>query len=59
VEVIINKDMVKKNLADDPDRYMRELYCRSTESQAVLNFKPYIQPVRFVQDPQPHFVSGV
>lgn len=59
VEVIINKDIVKKNLADDPDRYMRELYCRSTESQAVLNFKPYIQPVRFVQDPQPHFVSGV
>ena len=58
VEVIINKEQVKQSLKDDPDRYMRELYCRSTEANSVLNYKPYIAQVRYNADPYPHYETG-
>ena len=58
VEVIINKEQVKDSLADEPDRYMRELYCRATEANSVLNYKPYIAQVRFNPNPYPHYESG-
>ena len=58
VEVIINKDQVKASLQDDPDRYMRELYCRATEANSVLNYKPYIAQVRYSDNPYPHYESG-
>jgi hypothetical protein len=57
VEVIINKEQVKQSLQDEPDRYMRELYCRATENKSALNFKPYISQVKFLPDPYPHYVS--
>jgi len=56
--VIINKDQVKASLQDDPDRYMRELYCRATEANSVLNYKPYIAQVRYSDNPYPHYESG-
>lgn len=59
VEVIVNKDLVKNDLADDYDRYMRELYCRASELWTVLNYKPYVLPVREVQYPFPHYVIWV
>jgi len=58
VEVIINKEQVKLSLQDEPDRYMRELYCRATEANSVLNFKPYISQVRYSDNPYPHYESG-
>lgn len=58
VEVIINKELVKSDLADDPDRYMRELYCRATENQTALNYKPYIAQVKYKSDPYPHYIGG-
>lgn len=57
VEVIVNKELVKQDLADDPDRYMRELYCRATENQTALNYKPYIAQVRYESEPHPHYVG--
>ena len=59
VEVIVNKDLVKNDLADDYDRYMRELYCRSSELKTVLNYKPYVLPVRYESEPYPHYVMGL
>ena len=59
VEVIVNKDLVKNDLADDYDRYMRELYCRSSELKTVLNYKPYVLPVRYESQPYPHYVMGL
>lgn len=56
IEVIVNKDLVKNDLADDYDRYMRELYCRSSELKTVLNYKPYVLPVRYESQPYPHYV---
>ena len=58
VEVIINKEQVKASLEDEPDRYMRELYCRATEANSVLNYKPYIAQVRYSDNPYPHYESG-
>lgn len=57
VEVIVNKDQVKESLADDPERYMRELYCRSSESKTVLNYKPYIAQVYHKSGPNPYYYT--
>lgn len=59
VEVIVNKDLVKNELANEPDRYMRELYCRASESASVLNYKPYVAQVRFDPNPYPHYVTWI
>lgn len=57
VEVIINKEQVKKNLADKPERYMRELYCRTSEAKTVFNYKPYIAQVYFQNGPTPYYFT--
>lgn len=59
IEVIVNKDLVKNDLADDYDRYMRELYCRSSEIKTVLNYKPYVLPVRYESAPYPHYLNWI
>ena len=59
IEVIVNKDLVKNDLADDYDRYMRELYCRSSELKTVLNYKPYVLPVRYESAPYPHYLNWI
>lgn len=58
VEVIVNKEQVKASLEDEPDRYMRELYCRATEANSILNYKPYVAQVRYNANPYPHYESG-
>lgn len=56
VDVIIHKDIAKEELADKPDSYMRQLYCRMAEKKGVLNYKPYILPVEYHNEPHPMYV---
>lgn len=42
VDVILNKEQIKADYSVDPDRYMKELYCRSPKKNAVFNFKPHV-----------------
>lgn len=58
VEVIIDKDWAKRELADKPENFMRELYCRLSERTTVFNYKPYIVPVSYTEFPSPRYLSG-
>lgn len=58
VEVIVNKEVAKKELEDKPANYMRELYCRLSEEKKVFNYKPYIRQVRYSNVPYPCFITG-
>lgn len=42
IDVIIDKDGAKEELASDPERYMRNLYCRYLEKETVFSYKPSI-----------------
>lgn len=57
IEVIIDKEWAKKELADKPDNFMRELYCRVSEKTTVFNYKPYIVPVRYTDFPSPSYIA--
>lgn len=57
VEVIVNKDLAKEALADKPENYMRELYCRVSEQQNVFNYKPYVIPVKYTDNPHPMYFT--
>ena len=42
IDVIIDKDGAKEELASDPEKYMRNLYCRYLEKETVFSYKPSI-----------------
>ena len=62
VEVIVDKEGSKAELEDNPEAYMRQLYCRYLEKETVFNYKPALINSVFIpmgQDPQypaPHYI---
>ena len=64
VEVIVDKEGSKAELEDNPEAYMRQLYCRYLEKETVFNYKPALINSVFIpmgQDPQypaPHYILG-
>lgn len=65
IEVITDKDGAKAALQDNPESFMRQLYCRYLEKEGVFNYKASIVPSKFVppssdpQFPQPHYLIGL
>lgn len=62
VDVIINKQHAKEALLDNPDSYMRQLYCRMLEKKTVFSYKHSLITSRFsnatVSTPHPHYLLG-
>ena len=47
IDVILDKDGIKKMYSVDPDKYMKELYCRAPQKKTLFNYKPYTVQVKY------------
>jgi hypothetical protein len=52
VDVILDKEGIKSSYEQDPDRYLKELYCRASQKDTVFNYKPSV--VNTIHDPAKH-----
>lgn len=49
IDVILNKDKIKDMYSVDPDKYMKELYCRAPQKKTLFDYKPYTVQVKYEQ----------